>query len=53
MFDIENIKDPSFLKDLTIDELEILAKEISIWFLGALSVSHWIELCKMPENTMI
>ncbi len=28
MFDIENIKDPSFLKDLSIDELEVLSKEI-------------------------
>ena len=28
MFDIENIKDPSFLQDLSNDELKILSKEI-------------------------
>ena len=28
MFDLENIKDPSFVKDLTIKELKILASEI-------------------------
>ena len=28
MFDIENIKNPDFLKDLSIPELEILSKEI-------------------------
>ena len=28
MFDLENITDPSFVKDLSIKELKILAKEI-------------------------
>ena len=28
MFDLENIKDPSFLKDLSVKELKILAQEI-------------------------
>ena len=28
MFDLENIKDPSFVKKLSIKELQILANEI-------------------------
>ena len=32
MFDLENIKDPSFIKKLTIKELKILASEIRTFF---------------------
>ncbi len=39
MFDLENIKDPSFLKDLTIKELKILAEEIREFLIKNISLT--------------
>lgn len=37
MFDLENIKDPSFIKDLTIKELKVLASEIRTFLIQNIS----------------
>ena len=37
MFDLYNIKDPSFLKDLSIEELNILAQEIRAFLIETLA----------------